>query len=77
MFNIEDTNEKYVSIVGNGTNYNNRSNAHTLDWDGNAWFAGTIEGTAVILKSSTPGSTKKFKLTIDDDGVLSTEELTE
>ena len=32
---------------------------------------------AVILHSSTPGSTKKFKLTIDDDGVISTEELTE
>ena len=30
-----------------------------------------------IITSSTEGSTKKFKLTIDDDGVLSTEELTE
>lgn len=35
------------------------------------------EYNAVILKSSTPGSTKKFKLTIGDDGILSTEELTE
>ena len=31
----------------------------------------------IILKSSTAESTKKFKLTIDDDGVISTEELTE
>ena len=31
----------------------------------------------IILKSSTPDSVKKFKLTIDDDGILSTEELTE
>ena len=31
----------------------------------------------VILNSSTEGSTKQFKLTIDDNGVLSTEELTE
>lgn len=30
-----------------------------------------------ILNSSTPGSTKKFKITIGDDGVLSAEELTE
>lgn len=30
-----------------------------------------------IITSSTEGSTKKFKLTIDDDGVLSAEELTE
>lgn len=32
----------YVHIVGNGTSDSNRSNAHTLDWDGNAWFAGDI-----------------------------------
>ena len=35
------------------------------------------EMSEVILRSSTPGSTKKFKLTIDDDGIISTEELTE
>ena len=33
---------KYAHIVGNGTDDNNRSNAHTLDWEGNAWFAGKI-----------------------------------
>jgi hypothetical protein len=31
----------YAHIVGNGTN-SERSNAHTLDWDGNAWFAGDV-----------------------------------
>ena len=35
------------------------------------------EYNAVILKSSTLGSVKKFKLTIDDDGILSTEEVVE
>ncbi len=30
----------------------------------------------VIIKSSTPGSTKKFKLTIDDTGVLTATEIT-
>ena len=35
------------------------------------------EYDAIILKSSTPGSIKKFKLTVGDDGILSTEELTE
>lgn len=45
-YNIEDTENKYAHIVGNGTD-NKRSNAHTLDWNGNAWFAGniSIEGT--------------------------------
>lgn len=33
---------KYAHIVGNGTNNENRSNAHTLDWKGNAWYAGSI-----------------------------------
>ena len=33
----------YIHIVGNGTDNDNRSNAHTLDWDGNAWFAGNIK----------------------------------
>lgn len=41
QYNIEDTESKYAHIVGNGT-YDVRSNAHTLDWDGNAWFAGDV-----------------------------------
>ena len=40
--NIEDPNSTYVHIVGNGTANDARSNAHTIDWDGNAWFAGEI-----------------------------------
>lgn len=34
-------NNDYAHIVGNGTS-SERSNAHTLDWDGNAWFAGDV-----------------------------------
>lgn len=46
-YNIEDTNNKYAYIVGNGYFDNSatsvvRSNAHTLDWNGNAWFAGKV-----------------------------------
>lgn len=43
-YNIEDAANKYAHIVGNG-DYDTRSNAHTLDWNGNAWFAGRVEGT--------------------------------
>ena len=32
----------YAHIVGNGTSNTKRSNAHTLDWDGNGWFAGNV-----------------------------------
>ena len=41
-YNIEDTQNRYAHIVGNGTNNSNRSNAHTLDWDGNAWYQGDV-----------------------------------
>jgi hypothetical protein len=32
----------YIHIVGNGTSDTARSNAHTLDWDGNAWYSGDV-----------------------------------
>lgn len=41
-YNVADSSNKYAHIVGNGTSDTARSNAHTLDWDGNAWFAGKI-----------------------------------
>ena len=108
--NIEDTEDKYIHIAGNGA-FDAPSNAYTLDWDGNGWFGGDVyvgstsgtdkdEGSkklateeyvaqkvaeinieapteydAIILKSSTPGSAKKFKLAIGDDGVLVVEEV--
>ena len=75
--NIEDDNGTYVMIVGNGQAgydendeyYVNRSNAHTLDWDGNAWFAGGIELTS-------PNGTR-YRFTVADDGTLSGSVVTE
>ena len=66
-FNLVST--KFAHIVGNGTSDVARSNAHTLDWDGNAWFAGAVEGTGIILTS--PNGTR-FKITVDDSGNLTT-----
>lgn len=40
MANIEDTEEKYLHIIGNGTDSDNRSNAMTVDRQGNTWTAG-------------------------------------
>ena len=99
-YNIKDINNEYVYIIGNGTSIvsGDRSNAYTLDWDGNAWFAGDVyvgstSGTnkddgskklateayvderACVLTSSTPGSTKKFKITVDDSGTITTMEV--
>ena len=60
-YNISDTTSAH--IVGNGSGYSNKSNAHTLDWSGNAWFAGDV------YTGSTSGTNK-------DDGSkkLATEE---
>lgn len=65
-YNVEDTTKTYAHIVGNGTS-SKRSNAHTIDWNGNAWFAGNVEGTALIVKS--PNGTR-YQITVDDSGTL-------
>ena len=51
-YNIEDNNNKYAHIVGNGTRPNARSNCHTIDWNGNAWFAGSLSLGNVTVTSA-------------------------
>ena len=65
-YNIEDKERKYSHIVGNGAGDAKRSNAHTLDWKGNGWFAGKIsqEGAPTEDKDLT---TKKY---VDDNILL-------
>ena len=43
-YNIVDkkSDNTYAHIVGNGTKGDNRSNAYTLDWQGNGTFSGTV-----------------------------------
>lgn len=55
-YNIEDKDSKYAHIVGNGTNEASRHNIHTLDWNGNTWFAGDItvgENAVKVLTADT------------------------
>lgn len=61
-YNIEDLNGTYAHIVGNGEDGKN-SNAHTLDWQGNAWYSGKLsqEGTPTEDKDLV---TKKY---VDDN----------
>lgn len=75
LYNESDYQGKYLHIAGNGRSVSELSNAHTLDWEGNAWYAGTVEGTAMIVKSSTSGSSKRFKITVDDSGTISATEV--
>lgn len=44
-YNVEDINNKYAHIVGNGTGITARKNIHTLDWKGNAEYAGDVAAT--------------------------------
>lgn len=41
-YNVEDEDERYAHIIGNGSSITNRSNAHTVDWHGNAWYSGDV-----------------------------------
>ena len=72
QFNKLDQSGQYAHIVGNGTE-NHLSNAYTLDWSGNGWFAGNVEARSIILLSPAE---KKFKITVDDTGTLSATEVT-
>lgn len=73
-YNLQDNNKEYIAIIGNGQE-TQRSNAFTLSQNGNGWFAGEIETDRIILRSSTPNSNKKFALSIDDNGILSIQEV--
>lgn len=73
-YNIEDLEGKYAHIVGNGTDLDNRSNAHTLDWEGNAWYANSVAAKYFVLESPD-GSL--FKITVDNSGTLSAEAMPE
>ena len=43
-YNLQDGDAMYQHIAGNGTS-SSRSNSHTLDWQGNAVFAGTVSNS--------------------------------
>lgn len=59
-YNIKDATGKYAHIVGNGT-ASKRSNAHTLDWSGNAWYAGNVEGTDFVIGDPASNPLNSFK----------------
>ena len=65
-FNIEDLDGKYANIVGNGDR-SARSNAHTLDWSGNAWYAGKVSiGTTSNVPTPTDANDLVTKQYVDN-----------
>ena len=64
-------------VVGKGIGDSSRSDAFSVDEDGNVEVGWQLEvGGDIVLKSSTAGSTKKFKITVDDTGTLTATEVT-
>lgn len=68
-YNVEDAENKYVEIVGGG-NASVRKNIRTLDWNGNAFYAGTMtaEGGSNVYRygsnNSSVGYAKIAHITI-------------
>lgn len=51
-YNLQDNNNQYSVIVGGGTSGTDRKNIHTMDWTGNAYFAGDVtNGASVSINS--------------------------
>jgi hypothetical protein len=62
-YNVSDSNNTYVHIVGGGSSDTDRKNIYTLDWSGNAVYAGSV--TAPGFKGNADTATKA---TQDSDG---------
>lgn len=59
---------KYCHIVGNGTSDTARSNAHTLDWNGNAWFAGDVYTGGTAMDSGAKKLATEVPVSATDNG---------
>ena len=70
-YNVVDTENKYAHIVGAGTSSSTTKNIHTLDWNGNAEFAGDVvahdeSGNEVSLLNHTHSGGGGTEITVDD-----------
>lgn len=66
------TEGKYAHIVGNGDSDTARSNAHTLDWEGNAWYSGDVYVGSTSGTNRDDGSLRLLKMSdkaTDDDAL--------
>ena len=70
-YNINDTENKYAHIVGNGEADTARSNAHTLDWNGNAWYQGKLSQDGVPTEDKDLATKKYVDDTIANQPIFS------
>ena len=69
--NVVDANSQYIHIAGNG-DFGALSNAHTLDWAGNAWFSGNVYVGSTSGINRDEGSKK---LLVEDDMLITVEDI--
>ena len=69
-YNVSDGEGNYIHIVGNGSSDSSRSNAHTLDHDGVAWFAGDVYVGSTSGTDMDSGSVKLQRSITGDQGQL-------
>lgn len=58
-YNVEDNNDTYADIVGNGTGLTARSNAYALEWNGTGRYKGDVY---VGCSADSTGGTKLAKI---------------
>ena len=51
-YNVQDTENKYAHIIGGGTSSTKRRNIHTVDWNGNAYYAGDVATASKSLNKA-------------------------
>lgn len=84
-YNIEDTAKKYAHIVGNGEEKEIDgtwqvvgANIHTLDWQGNGWYAGNIYVGGTSQDTGNKLATEEYvnnavSISVDLSGYVTTE----
>lgn len=71
-YNLVDPSGLYADIVGNGTSDSARSNAYTLDWSGNGWFAGKVSAGTVATPASVTNDNDLTTKQYVDNNFIST-----
>lgn len=66
---------RYVEIVGNGTSTNTRSNARTLDWNGNEVLAGNVTAAAFKRPLGTSSQFLKADGSVDSNAYITSASL--
>lgn len=66
-YNIEDSNNKYAFIIGNGTNATKRSNAIAIDWDGKIYVNNS--STGIDLRTVVSDIANRYTKTETDNAI--------